>query len=473
MDFEKTCMLFSMQEPYYGIILSSMERIPTTRIKTIGVGRCGNVFRLFYNPDYMATKDLETTLLIIKHELLHLAFNHFTIWGDPEGYRPPEDERELRNIACDLEVNSYLDTSKMHDVGPLVPEDHGWDRYEGTLEYYKRLKKEMEDQVQAAINPSMPCNGGQEGEEGEETDDSDTQTQDGGGQNPLNGKEQDNQEGQSGQPQQSNGGNPTQSDGQPQPGNQQGQPMNGQQKAEKAKEEFFKNNELLDDHSEWPSDMTSSEMENIQQVIDDMLVFAADEVEKNRGCVPGELAGRIEKLRKKPKPVTDWKRYFRRYLGNEFTELIRKSKKRESHRFPDAAGNRHQRKSHILVAIDTSGSVSMPEYMEFMGQIKTLEARATFHVVECDARIQYEYDYKNRPNKTLHGGGGTDFQPPIDIFNKNKRKYDALVYLTDGYAPIPKDTPKETLWVISSSGDHDKKKYKVNGASAVFIKQQQ
>ena len=137
-------------------------------------------------------------------------------------------------------------------------------------------------------------------------------------------------------------------------------------------------------------------------------------------------------------------------------------------------GNRHRRKSHILVAIDTSGSVSMPEYREFFGQIKTLTAVADFHVVECDANIQHEYDFKGKPNEILHGGGGTDFQPVVDLFKKDCRKYDALVYFTDGWCNIPKDTPKDTLWVISSNGDQsDRKKYRVNGASVAFIPKQQ
>jgi len=69
----------------------------------------------------------------------------------------------------------------------------------------------------------------------------------------------------------------------------------------------------------------------------------------------------------------------------------------------------------------------------------------------------------------LHGGGGTSFQPPIDLFLKDRRKYDALVYFTDGEASIPSNTPKDTLWVISSKGDKDRAKYRVNGASVVFI----
>jgi len=230
----------------------------------------------------------------------------------------------------------------------------------------------------------------------------------------------------------------------------------------------------FDDHSMWPSEMSEEEMENLNQVIDDMLVFAAEEVEKGCGSIPGELVGKITDIRnkKKPKPVTDWKKYFRRYIGNEFSDVIKKSRKRESKRFPDAAGNRHKRKSHILVAIDTSGSVSMPEYREFFGQLRTMRKDVSFHVVECDTKIQFEYDFNGTIREELHGGGGTDFQPPVDMYLANRRKFEGLVYFTDGGAPIPNNTPKETLWVVSSQGDHNRARYKVNGASVVFIPKQ-
>ena len=57
MDFEKVCTIFTMQEPYYGILLSAMDRFPTKETKTIGVRRSGNVFRLGYNPDFIEDKD--------------------------------------------------------------------------------------------------------------------------------------------------------------------------------------------------------------------------------------------------------------------------------------------------------------------------------------------------------------------------------------------------------------------------------
>lgn len=451
MDFEKICMLFTGQEPFYGILLSSMDRIPTKRIDTLGVGRSGNVFKLYYNPDYVNKFDIDTVLQLLKHECLHLAFNAFTIWDGADKHDPPEIHK-LRNIAADLEVNCYLDRSKMQkEAGGMWTEDLGFEKYEGTREYFRQLlqlAQQPQPQQSPAVQPIKACNGGLGGQV-QQPNQSTAQPQQGQqGQESTNNQQSDS------------GGNQSQ-------GQNQNQPQ--------VSKEYVDGLSTFDDHSDWPDDMSEAEMEQMKQVVDDMLVFAAEEVEKGQGTIPGELVGKLTELRKKrPKPVTDWKRYFRRYLGNEFSEFIRKSKKRESRRFPDAAGNRHRRKSHILVAIDTSGSVSMPEFREFFGQIKTLTATADFHIVECDTKIQYEYDYKGRPNENLHGGGGTSFQPVVDLYNKDKKKYDALVFFTDGYASIPKDTPKDTLWVISSQGDQeDRKKYKVNGASVAFIPKKQ
>lgn len=441
MDFDRLCMMFSMQEPFYGILLSSMDRKANEKIPTLGVCKAGNVFRLNYNPKFLEKFNVDTILELLKHETLHVAFNHFALWDTPAA---DENERFMRNLAADLEVNGYLNKDKIQkEAGGVFASDYGFENFLGTREYYKRLvqKKEQEQQQkQQAQNPDKPCNGGQGGEQGEQDDSSQGSQQSDTNDNNNQETQQPNQQGGSGKSQ------------------------------EQLDKEFFDQFNTFDEHDQWPEEnLDSAEAEQLQQMIDTLLDFAAEEVEKNCGAIPGEMKGRIDKIRKKPKPVTDWRRYFRRYLGNEFTELIRKSKKRESKRFPDAAGNRHKRKSHILVAIDTSGSVSMPEYREFFGQIKTLQQQATFHVVECDTRIQHEYDFDREAPEELHGGGGTNFQPPVDLFIKNKRKYDALVYFTDGYADIPKNTPKETLWIISSNGDKDRQKYRRNGASVVFI----
>ena len=449
MDFEKICMMFTMQEPFYGILLSAMNRVSTTKIPTMGVGRSGNVFRLYYNPDYTERHSVDTILQALKHEVLHVAFNHFDLWDEDH---PTKDIQFLRNVAADMEVNSYIDRNVLDaDCKWVFADDRGWENRLGTREYYKRLlqeaqQKQQQPQQAQAQQPQKPCNGGLGGMSASSQQQNQTQQNQQSQSNP----------GQT-QPQPQNGQQPSQQQSsQPQP-----QPSNG------ISQDYLDQFDQFDDHSDWPD--SADEMQETREMVDALLAFAADECEKGRGTIPGELTGRIERIKKKPKPVTDWKRYFRRYLGNEFTEFIRKSKKRESRRFPDAAGNRHRRKSHILVGIDTSGSVCMPEYKEFFGQIKTLYQQASFHVLECDTRIQHEYDFKGIIPEVLHGHGGTEFQPVIDYFLEHRKNYDMLVYFTDGYCDIPKNTPRETLWVISSDGDKNRQKYKRNGASVVFI----
>lgn len=443
MDFEKVCMMFTMQEPFYGILLSSMTRIPDHRMTTMGVTRSGNVFALHYNKDWFESLSINTALELLKHEVLHIAFNHFDIW---ENKNPTPDVQKIRNIAADMEVNSYIDTSKV-DVNIVTPDIYGWDKRLGTREYFSRItKQQQEQQEQDSQDNNSPLPKPSSAGQSDEDDDRNDEEEDDNENEADDESEQENS-------QQTN--NSSSSTG----------------KSSKPQEELDEG--LFDDHTIWPEDETPAEQEYTRNLVESLIQLAAEEVEKNHGTIPGEMLQKIEKIRQRPRPVTDWKRYFRRYLGNEFTDLIRKSKKRESKRFPDAAGNRHQRKSYILVAVDTSGSVCMPEYKEFFGQIKTLSETASFHVVECDSTIRHEYEFTGLIPETVHGGGGTDFQPVITLFNNNRRKYDALVYFTDGYSDIPSDTPKETLWVISSDGNHDRQRYRKNGASVVFIPKKQ
>ena len=53
----------------------------------------------------------------------------------------------------------------------------------------------------------------------------------------------------------------------------------------------------------------------------------------------------------------------------------------------------------------------------------------------------------------IHGRGGTDFQPVIDYYNENQRKFSCLMYFTDGEAYAPDNAKGSILWVLSSNGD--------------------
>ena len=223
------------------------------------------------------------------------------------------------------------------------------------------------------------------------------------------------------------------------------------------------NNEMpqtKDDHTQWGKDFqecSDAEKQLIQNQINQQIKTAAEQTIKMRGTIPAEMQEIVDELFK-PKPrIFDWKAYFRRMLGSIYDINIKKTRRKESIRFPDSAGIKHKKKVSILVAVDTSGSVNDDELSDFFSEITYIyKAGARITILECDARISANYEYTGKWAGKIHGRGGTDFQPVIDYYRKNMRDYAALVYFTDGECSIPNNVPRDTIWVITSAGDHNK-----------------
>ena len=215
-----------------------------------------------------------------------------------------------------------------------------------------------------------------------------------------------------------------------------------------------------DDHSSWDKEFkecSDAEKQLIQNQINSQIKTAAEQTMKMRGTIPAEMKAIVDELFK-PKPrVFDWKAYFRRMLGSIYDINIKKTRRKESIRFPGAAGIKHKKKVSILVAVDTSGSVNDEELKDFFSEITYIyKAGARITILECDAAISANYEYTGKWTGKVHGRGGTDFQPVIDYYRKNIKDYAALVYFTDGMCSIPNNIPRDTIWVITSAGDHKK-----------------
>ena len=215
-----------------------------------------------------------------------------------------------------------------------------------------------------------------------------------------------------------------------------------------------------DDHTQWGKDFqecSDAEKQLIQNQINNQIKTAAEQTIKMRGTIPAEMKEIVDELFK-PKPrIFDWKSYFRRMLGSIYDINIKKTRRKESIRFPDSAGIKHKKKVSILVAVDTSGSVNDNELRDFFSEITYIyKAGARITILECDAKITANYEYTGKWTGKIHGRGGTDFQPVIDYYRKNMKDYAALVYFTDGECSIPDNVPRDTIWVITSEGDHTK-----------------
>ena len=215
-----------------------------------------------------------------------------------------------------------------------------------------------------------------------------------------------------------------------------------------------------DDHSQWKKDFqdcSDAEKQLIQNQINQQIKSAAEQTIKMRGTIPAELQDIVNELLKVKPRIFDWKAYFRRMLGSIYDINLKKTRRKESIRFPGAAGIKHKKKVSILVAVDTSGSVNKSELEDFFSEITHIyKAGARITILECDSKISANYEYTGKWDGTVHGRGGTDFKPVIDYYRKNIKDYAALVYFTDGECSIPDNVPRDTIWVITSAGDHEK-----------------
>lgn len=171
--------------------------------------------------------------------------------------------------------------------------------------------------------------------------------------------------------------------------------------------EFINQFNNIDSHDMWPGDeMTEAERTLYDNQIKSRLKETAEQVTKQAGKIPGELSSILEAIKNKP-PVFNWKRYFRRLIGNSITSEIQLTRMRPSKRFPDARGIRMKRKPNIMVAVDTSGSISQDDLRDFFSEIHHVyRSGVNVTVVEFDTKIQKVFEYKDKPNIDICGRGG-------------------------------------------------------------------
>lgn len=207
-----------------------------------------------------------------------------------------------------------------------------------------------------------------------------------------------------------------------------------------------------DDHSTWDEfdDLSEADKKLIEKQIEHQLKKVAEQTEKRSGSIPGELAEIIERLRHVEPAKFDWKAYLRRFVGNSSVIYTKKLRRKYNKRYAANPGLKIKFKNHILVGIDTSGSVNNDELKEFFNEIHHMHKTGhKITIAQCDTRLNSVDDFNPKQDWNIKGRGGTSFQPVIDHYNKHGR-YTALIYLTDGEACNPENCPKNTLWVLSS-----------------------
>tara|TARA_R110002012_G_scaffold109803_2_gene253957 strand:+ start:2489 stop:3652 length:1164 start_codon:yes stop_codon:yes gene_type:complete len=207
-------------------------------------------------------------------------------------------------------------------------------------------------------------------------------------------------------------------------------------------------------HSTWDefNDLPEADKKLLQKQIEHQLKEAAEQTVKKQGTVPGELAELIHRLMNIEPPKFDWKQYLRRFAGNSSIVYTKKLRRKYNKRYAANPGLKIKFKNHILVGVDTSGSVNNDELKEFFSELTHMHKTGhKITVAQCDTRLNSVKEFNPNKDWEIHGRGGTSFQPVVDYYNEKKGLYTALIYLTDGEAYAPENCPNNTLWVHSSN----------------------
>jgi len=212
------------------------------------------------------------------------------------------------------------------------------------------------------------------------------------------------------------------------------------------------------EHPTWEEfeGISEAEQKLIDKQIQRILTEAKEQTVKKQGHVPGEVEGLI-KIEEIVPPKFDWRGYIRRFTGISTKVYTKKVRRKENKRFSDFPGLKIKMKQHMLLAIDTSGSVSDTELKEFMNEIHHIyKAGVEITIIQCDTRINSIEPYKGKNEITVRGRGGTSFEPVLDYYSANGKKFTSLVYFTDGECYTRQKPKGNVLWVISERSELNK-----------------
>jgi len=323
--------------------------------------------------------DKELAFLVL-HENMHKCYRHLTTWRALY-----EVDRSIANQACDYVINIQLRDMDTGETMIAMPRDKQTRKNIGLID--ERFRGMDTKQVFDILMQEKEKGGG--GEEGDEPSDG---GDDGGG-----------------------GGGGEQSDsGSDSPG--------------------------LDEH-DWQGakEMTSETIKELTQEIESAL--------RQGGIYAGKVGGNmLRSVQEMLEPKVDWREVLRRFVRTSLKDRDSPSW-RKAHKnylwqdiiLPSIVGKRMK---HLVIAMDTSGSIQGEMLSLFMGELNKVVTTTNpdrVDVLYWDTEVAghetHRGDAKSVVSKTSpKGGGGTDPDcVPAFMLDKKLEKADALVVLTDGY----------------------------------------
>jgi|FLYL01.1.fsa_nt_gi hypothetical protein len=109
---------------------------------------------------------------------------------------------------------------------------------------------------------------------------------------------------------------------------------------------------------------------------------------------------------------------------------------------------------HLVMVLDTSGSMQAEDLAQAIAAVKAIASRATpvrLIAGDTEVTLDVEITAAHAVPRTLTGSGGTDIKPLID--RAMQYRPDGLVLITDGYLDWPDDPGVPVLWIRTGAGN--------------------
>lgn len=204
------------------------------------------------------------------------------------------------------------------------------------------------------------------------------------------------------------------------------------------------------------TDLSEDEKAEMEVDIDQRVTTAANHA-KNIGKLPAFVDGILKDMEA---AQVDWRDKMRRFfMGDQPDDYtFRRPERKAFYQMGIIAPSIDRRGAgHIVVGIDTSGSVSDQELHHFLGEINSISTEVkpmSVTVIYCDMNINNVSVYEAGDEITeMHykSRGGTRVMPVFDYIEQNGLPVDHMVYLTDlEIFDFPDRVPYPLLWVSSA-----------------------
>ncbi len=388
------------QQPFFGYLACELVPKEENTIPTMAT----DGRKIYYSRDYVKSLTEEQLMFAVAHEVQHLILD--TIGR--QGTRIPE----LWNVATDYTINLILKDSGF-DLAPKVLVD---EKYRGkTAEWIYR------DIMKNAKKVSGSCCS--QAEMGEQL-----------------GKKGKNSKGAGSQGQSKNTA---------------GAPQGGQGS--------LKSGQGSPGGNIQPQKPSQAEKDKVREDWKQKVARATMLVKRSKGTLAGSLEESIESVYVEK---VDWRSMLWRFVQdtarNDYTySRINKKYAHMGIYLPTLKSEGFER---IVIAVDTSGSISDKDLREFLGEIRNIadqfEIQFTLIAADSEIRNVYEFDssssFQGEDEIKLGGRGGTSHIPVFEYVEEHDLNPRAMICLTDGYTDIPEEPPGySVLWILNEDGGEE------------------